>query len=103
MGFLDRAKAAAEQAAAKTKEGVQDVQAKRELGQAYSELGRTTFELAESGAISDPRLSATVERIRSLRAQTGEEEEAAPAAEPATGGSSMVDEPPTTPPSGVPG
>ena len=43
MGFLDKAKAAAEQAAAKAKEGVEDVQAKRELSQAYNELGKAAF------------------------------------------------------------
>ena len=42
MGFLDKAKAAAEQAASKAKEGVQDVQTKRELAQAYGELGQKT-------------------------------------------------------------
>ena len=41
MGFLDKAKAAAEQAAAKAKEGVEDVQTKRELSQAYNELGKS--------------------------------------------------------------
>jgi hypothetical protein len=66
MGFLDKAKAAAEQAAAKAKEGVEDVQTKRELGQAYGELGRTTFELLESGDISNDRLEAIAVRIRGL-------------------------------------
>jgi hypothetical protein len=66
MGFLDKAKAAAEQAAAKAKEGVEDVQTKRELGQAYGELGRTAFELLESGEISHERLEETAAKIRSL-------------------------------------
>ncbi len=66
MGLLDKAKAAAEQAAAKAKEGVEDVQTKRELAQAYGELGRTTFELIESGDVSHPRLEATATKIRSL-------------------------------------
>ena len=39
MGFLDKAKAAAEQAATKAKETAGDLQTKRELGQAYDELG----------------------------------------------------------------
>ena len=56
MGFLDKAKAAAEQAAAKAKGGVEDVQVKRELGQAYGELGRSAFDLIESGEISHPQL-----------------------------------------------
>jgi hypothetical protein len=66
MGFLDKAKAAAEQAAAKAKEGVEDVQAKRELSQAYNELGKSTYELIESGEITNPRLDATAAKIRTL-------------------------------------
>jgi len=49
MGFLDKAKAAAVEATAKAKEGVEDVQTKRELSQAYNELGKVAFELVESG------------------------------------------------------
>jgi hypothetical protein len=66
MGFLDKAKQAAEQAAAKAKEGVEDVQTKRELGQAYTELGKAAFDLVESGEISNPRLDATVAKIKAL-------------------------------------
>jgi hypothetical protein len=66
MGFLDKAKQAAEQAAAKAKEGVEDVQTKRELGQAYNELGKSVFDLVESGEISNPRLDATVAKIKAL-------------------------------------
>jgi hypothetical protein len=66
MGFLDKAKAAAEQAAAKAKEGVDDVQAKRELSQAYNELGKTAHELIESGEISHPRLEAIAAKIRAI-------------------------------------
>ena len=66
MGFLDKAKQAAEQAAAKAKEGVEDVQTKRELGQAYTELGKAVFDLVESGEISNPRLDATVAKIKAL-------------------------------------
>ena len=47
VALLDKAKAAAEQAAAKAKEGVEDVQTKRELGQTQSELGRIAFELVD--------------------------------------------------------
>jgi hypothetical protein len=66
MGFLDKAKAAAEQAAAKAKEGVDDVQTRRELGQAYNELGKTAFELIGSGDVSHPRLEPTAAKIRLL-------------------------------------
>jgi hypothetical protein len=71
MGFLDKAKAAAEQAAAKAKEGVEDVQSKRELGQAYGELGRSAFALIRSGEISHPSLDAVAARIRTLEEKDG--------------------------------
>jgi hypothetical protein len=79
MGFLDKAKAAAEQAAARAKEGVDDVQAKRELSQSYNDLGKTAYELIESGEIAHPRLDATAAKIRGLgeREQDGDEAEAA--------------------------
>jgi hypothetical protein len=66
MGFLDKAKAAAEQAAAKAKEGVEDVQTKRDLVQAYGELGKVTYRLVESGELSNPELTTLVEKIRTL-------------------------------------
>ena len=66
MGLLDKAKQAAEQAAAKAKEGVEDVQTKRELSQTYSELGKAAFELVESGQISNPRFDASVAKIKTL-------------------------------------
>jgi hypothetical protein len=69
MGLLDKAKQAAEQAAARAKEGVEEVQTKRELSQAYGELGRSVFELVEAHEISDPRLDASVEKIRTLKAK----------------------------------
>jgi hypothetical protein len=69
MGFLDKAKAAAEQAAAKAKEGVEDVQNKRELSQAYSELGKAAFELLESGTIANATLEGHAEKIRALQAR----------------------------------
>jgi hypothetical protein len=81
VGFLDKAKQAAEQAAAKAKEGVEEVQTKRELSQAYSELGKSVFELVEAGEISDPRLDASVEKIRTLHTKLAEE---AGAGEPET-------------------
>ncbi len=67
MGFLDKAKAAAEQAAAKAKEGVEDVQTKRELGQAYGDLGKTAFDLVESGELSHAQLDPLVAKVRTLK------------------------------------
>jgi len=69
MGFLDKAKQAAEQAAAKAKEGVEDVQTKRELSQAYGDLGKTAYELVSSGELTHPRLEAGAERVRTLLAK----------------------------------
>jgi hypothetical protein len=66
MGFLDKAKQAAEQATAKAKEGVEDVQLKRELSQTYNELGKVAFELVEGHEIAHPRLEAVAEKIREL-------------------------------------
>ncbi|MGH2935219.1 MAG: hypothetical protein ACRDL2_12015 [Gaiellaceae bacterium] len=66
MGLLDKAKQAAEQAAAKAKEGVEDVQTKRELSQTYNDLGKTTYELIESGEISHPRFEAAAAQIKAL-------------------------------------
>ena len=76
MGLMDKVKAQAEQAAAKAREGVQDVQSKRELGQAYGELGKTAFELIERGEISHAELATHADRIRSLREQGVAEESA---------------------------
>jgi hypothetical protein len=71
MGFLDKAKAAAEQAAVKAKEGVEEVQAKRELTQAYGDLGRAAYRLASSGQISHPDLTALVDRIAEMESTSG--------------------------------
>ncbi len=83
MGLLDKARAAAEQAAQKaketaelaadkTKETVDDVQAKRGLSQAYGELGRITFELHEAGEIAHEKLTPSVEKIRKLQSGDGD-------------------------------
>ncbi len=77
MGFLDKAKSAAEQAASKAKETAEDVQTKRGLGQAYGDLGRTTFELIESGEISHERLAPLADKIRELGAKQDAGEAAA--------------------------
>jgi hypothetical protein len=67
MSLFNKARQAAEQAAAKAKEGVEDVQQKRELSVAYNELGKTAFELLESREISHSRLEATASQIRTLK------------------------------------
>jgi hypothetical protein len=94
MGFLDKAKAAAVEATAKAKEGVEDVQLKRELSQAHNELGKLAFELVESSEISHPKLAAVVEKIRALNERDKGDQAFAGAA--AGGGSETHD--PSQPP-----
>jgi hypothetical protein len=97
MGFLDKAKAAAEQAATKAKEGIEDVQTKRELGQAYGELGQKTYELFTTGALSHPELTPLVEKITALKAQ--DEQEGEPVAAAST---SSTEPPPSNQPPAMP-
>jgi hypothetical protein len=72
MSFFNKAKQAAEQAAAKVQTGVEDVQQKRELTQAYGDLGKTAFALIESGELSHSGLDAGAAKIRELNAKIGE-------------------------------
>ena len=67
MGFLDKAKAAVEQGAAKAKDAAEDVQQKRDLSSSYTELGKTTFDLIESGELSHPQFAELAEKIRGLK------------------------------------
>lgn len=73
MGLLDKAKLAAEQAVTKTKEGVEDVQTKRDLGTAYGDLGKKTFELADAGELDRPEFAELVEKIRGLKAKLADD------------------------------
>ena len=74
MGVLDKAKAAAGQATTKAQGGLAMMQTKRELNQAYGELGQTTYDLVQSGELAHPRLSPTVARISAVKAQVEREE-----------------------------
>jgi hypothetical protein len=82
--FLNRLKDATNVVATRAREGVEELQTRHELSQAYGDLGRATADLVESGAVSHPELSARVEKIRALKAQLEEKpEEPAASAEPA--------------------
>jgi hypothetical protein len=94
MGFLDKAKAAAEQAAAKAKEGVDDVQAKRELSQAYGELGKAAYGLIESGAIAHAQLDEAAARVRAAHAKPASDDGGSRAASTESHNST---DPPATP------
>jgi len=77
MGLLDKAKAVAEEASTRVKEGVDDVQAKRSLSQAYDQLGQTAYELIEKGELTHAGLTAQAEEIRVLRERLADEGTAA--------------------------
>ncbi len=97
MGFLDKAKQAAEQATAKAKEGVEDVQVKRELSQAYNELGKVAFELIESNDITHPKLETLAEKIRALNEREKGDEAFAGAAAGGTSETHDSNQPPAMP------
>ena len=97
MGFLDKAKQAAEQATAKAKEGVEDVQLKRELSQTYNELGKVSFELVESNEITHPKLDALAEKIRALNERDRGDETLAGAAAGGTSETHDPSQPPAMP------
>jgi hypothetical protein len=97
MGFLDKAKQAAEQATAKAKEGVEDVQVKRELSQAYNELGKIAFELVESNELAHAKLEPLAEKIRTLNARDRGGEAPAGAAAGGTSETHDPSQPPAMP------
>jgi hypothetical protein len=69
MGFVDKLKAGAEQAGNKARETAQEVQTKRELGQAYTDLGKTAIGLVDRSEISHGELTAGVDHIKELQAR----------------------------------
>jgi len=102
MGFIDKVRATvktgAEQAAAKAQEEYEKMQRRRELAQAYEDLGGKTFELVERGDLSHSDLAPLVDRIRTLMADlaAGSEEpaETALAQPPAEHAEPAAEEPP---------
>jgi hypothetical protein len=78
MGFMDKAREAAgqaatraEQAATDARDRVGDVQVKRDLTAAYNDLGRAAYTLAQAGQISHPDLQPALDRVRELELQAG--------------------------------
>ena len=73
MGFMDKVKSTvksgAEQAATKAQQEYERVQTRREISQAYEDLGAKAFDLAERGDLSHADLNADVERIKTLKEQ----------------------------------
>ncbi len=95
MGFLDKAMAAADQAATKAKEGLEDAQVKRDLAQSYNDLGRLTYSLYQRGEVSHPELEHLLQRVSEL------EGAAQGAAAPATA-APAAEAPATAPPAAPP-
>ena len=83
MGFLDKVKENIHETATMAREGVEDLHTKHELGQAYGELGRKTFDLIDAGTLQAPELGSDVERIRKLKADLADEQP--PTSDVATG------------------
>jgi len=69
MGLLDRVKAGAEQAASTAQKQAQIVATKRELSQAYNDLGKSAFALVDRGAIAHSDLASGVDHIHELQAR----------------------------------
>jgi hypothetical protein len=89
MSFLDKVKAGvksgAEQAASRAQVEFDRLQTKRELQQAYADLGEKASELADRGELPHDELTAPVQRVRDLKAQLdaiGAEPEPAAAEQP---------------------
>jgi hypothetical protein len=74
MGFLDKAKNVAGQAATKAKHEVEELQAKRDLANAYGDLGKAAFDLIESGELTHAGLDVGAAKVRtaSERVEAGE-------------------------------
>ena len=73
MGLLDKVKAGAEQAASTAQKQAQIVAAKRELSQAYSDLGKTAYGLVDRGELSHGDLASGVDHIRELQGRVSGE------------------------------
>jgi hypothetical protein len=97
MSVLDKVKAAAGQATTKAQDGVATMQTKRKLARAYAELGQTTYELVQSGELTHPRLSPTVEQIRAVKAQLDREDAEPTPPPPATAPGTPPQAPPVPP------
>ena len=102
MSFMDKVKstmkAGAEQAAAKAQDELDRMQLRRELGQAYSDLGEKAFTLVERAELSHPELRGLVEHVQRLRDKLGPPTSAAtPPPEAASEAApARADEPETT-------
>ena len=91
MCLLDKVKASAEQAASTAQKQAQIVATKRELSQAYGELGKTAFGLLDRGELTHGDLAAGAAHIRELQARlSGDGASAVPGADADAGGDADI-------------
>jgi hypothetical protein len=69
MSFMDRIRSATETATARAKVELEALQKRRELSQAYADLGRKTAGLVEAGTVTEPGFAEDVKRIERLRSE----------------------------------
>ena len=69
MSFFDKIRQAGQQAATRAKGELDVIQRKREISQAYGQLGRRAAELAKQAQLTDPEAVSIVERIGRLEAE----------------------------------
>ncbi len=102
MSFLDKVKAGvksgAEQAATRAQAEIERLQAKRDLQQAYAELGEKALELADRGELSHAELQPAIDRAHAAKSDLdaiGSEPDPAPPAEEPSG-TAPAETPPTS-------
>lgn len=71
MSILARVKGNLQETATLARDGVEDMKIRRELAEAYEELGRRTVGLMNAGKLEAAALDFDVDRIRKLEAETG--------------------------------
>ena len=82
MSLLDKVKANVQEAATMAKEGIEELQLKRDLSSAYGDLGRATHELVDKGELSHTDLEPILARVRKLKAELAAEKQPVEAASP---------------------
>ena len=90
MGLLDKVKASAEQAASSAQKQAQIVATKRELSQAYGDLGKTAYGLLDRGELSHGDLAAGADHIRELQARLSGDGASAAATDGDAGGDADI-------------
>lgn len=74
MGLFDRIKENIQETATLAREGIGELQVKRELGHAYGELGRRLFDQIDAGTLQASGVEAELARVRELKRQLEAEE-----------------------------